>query len=785
MIKRITAVLLVALLGVFSGVASAEYSDVDIHQPYYTAALRLQDFGIISGYEDGSFRGANSLTRAEFARILVSAMDAEAEAKSHGMASKFYDVPQGSWAVPYISYVSANGIVAGYPDGSFGPDKSITYAEVATLLGRLLGYTEEAVGSYWPDNYMKLAENLGLTYGMNCWAGLEITRADAAVMVDRTLFSKTGKGSATAGKVMLLETMGYTSLEDVLVLANGSEDKSLLSNEIRLNNNQVYTSTVKSGLSRGDLLRYAIIDEDGELVAVKRYGEADAGDGVSGYTVSMDAVITKVDGNQVEYQLSDGTKGSYRFDNTFVLYVDYAKSSYAQGSHAIKVGTDITFYGEQNGAWTSAVVGTDDDITPVLATRSYSEDDTNFEGIGINHSNLVVYRDGKAATLSDIQRNDVVYYNPKVNIMDVYTKKVTGIYYDAQPSKAYVTEVTVGGKTYTIGEQTATKKLDASAGSFEIGDKVTLLLGKNDEVAFAVELTDFDFFDYGIVMSTGQRIAEQGANEGSTEIYAEIFMPDGSIYEYVTDKDYKEYKGKMVRLTYAGGIVRMNSVASSKVYGALDVTNRTLGGKRLLKDVKVIQRLSQADAGTVELEALNFDTLDIKEIPEANLITSISANSFGDIGILYVTGLASSYRYGLLKSLPETGENVMQYQYAIYSGASLSTYTSDALFSVKGVVGGTPVAYRVTGGKMVEMKNLYQLAGANGFQAVETGRMMIGNTVYPLSDLAEILDITDSANVKLVSMEELKGMKTASVAIYADAMLEKGGIGKLITVSRK
>jgi len=286
-------------------------------------------------------------------------------------------------------------------------------------------------------------------------------------------------------------------------------------------------------------------------------------------------------------------------------------------------------------------------------------------------------------------------------------------------------------------------------------------------------------------MSTGQRIAEQGANEGSTEIYAEIFMPDGSIYEYVTDKDYKEYKGKMVRLTYAGGIVRMNSVASSKVYGALDVTNRTLGGKRLLKDVKVIQRLSQADAGTVELEALNFDTLDIKEIPEANLITSISANSFGDIGILYVTGLASSYRYGLLKSLPETGENVMQYQYAIYSGASLSTYTSDALFSVKGVVGGTPVAYRVTGGKMVEMKNLYQLAGANGFQAVETGRMMIGNTVYPLSDLAEILDITDSANVKLVSMEELKGMKTASVAIYADAMLEKGGIGKLITVSRK
>lgn len=985
--KRIKALFAAAAIaaGILPGAAaSAEYSDVYAYDYYYTSVNRLQDFGILSGYEDGTFHGEQPITRAEFAKVIVCAMDAEAEAKTFGVASKFYDVPQGNWAVPYIAYAASGGIVSGYPNGSFGPYNTITCAEALTVLGKLLGYDESTIGAYWPNNYMDLADNLGLTEGLYLYANLPLNRADASVLVDRALFTKISKTADPEGKKILLEKLGYTVLEDALVLATGKEDDSLFSDEVKLNNNSVYTSTIQSGIAAGDLLKYAAVNSDGDLVAVKHYGENGANDMKNGYTVlkdcyiiataqedrtltssqirtsqgvftvsdnsvlnkvgevgtvvldkdkkvlsastveakekeyiisevdnstikyisdntietmnlsedfpiyvdfgekktlsacrkdfvagseldfysrdgenweyavldtnsgysvlnecfiiasknedatlsasqvrtssgtytvmdtgllssagkigtavinsqnkieqfapidmvSMSAVISKVNGNQIEYQLSDGTKGSYRFDNTFAVYSDYVKTSYLSAAQNMNVGTDITFYGDSKGTWSFAVIDSGADITPVLASKNYSSSDTSMEGIAIKQDGLIVYRDGSAAKLSDIQKNDVVYYNTKVNTMDVYTKKVTGIYYDALPSKAYVTSVTVGGKTYQIGETTATSKLDASGGSFNIGDKVTLLLGKNDEVVFAVELTDFDEFDYGVLIEGGKKTAGSGRNEGSTEIYAKLYMPDGETYEYTADKDYSSYKGKLVHVTYQDGRVKLSLVSGTPTYGKLDVTNRSLGGKSVLKDVKIIQRLSDEDASEVELETLDFDTLEVTELPLANVLASVSANNFGDVGILYVTGLSGSYSYGLLTK-STTAE---PYSYTIFSDSSSTSYPAEANYKLRGVAGGTPVAFRVSGGKITSMRNLYTLASSSGVQAVETGRILLGGTIYKLSDFAEIIDITDSSNYRTISMDELMSMKHASVSVYSDQRLADGGIGKLLTVYSK
>lgn len=92
----------------------------------------MQQFGIITGYADGSFRPDASVTRAEFAAIA-----SRFEALTEGTKS-FSDVPSSHWAAKYINFAATRGWVNGYADGTFRPNNSITRAEVAAVTCRLL-----------------------------------------------------------------------------------------------------------------------------------------------------------------------------------------------------------------------------------------------------------------------------------------------------------------------------------------------------------------------------------------------------------------------------------------------------------------------------------------------------------------------------------------------------------------------------------------------------------------------------------------------------------------------
>ena len=92
----------------------------------------MQQFGIVTGYTDGSFRPNAPVTRAEFAAIA-----SRFEKLTQGSAS-FTDVPDTHWAVRYINFAATRGWVTGYEDGSFKPEHSITRAEVAAVTCRLL-----------------------------------------------------------------------------------------------------------------------------------------------------------------------------------------------------------------------------------------------------------------------------------------------------------------------------------------------------------------------------------------------------------------------------------------------------------------------------------------------------------------------------------------------------------------------------------------------------------------------------------------------------------------------
>ena len=91
-----------------------------------------QQFGIVMGFDDGSFRPDAPVTRAQFAAIAC-----RFEKLTEGSKS-FSDVPDSYWAAKYINFAATRGWVTGYADGTFKPESHITRAEVAAVTCRLL-----------------------------------------------------------------------------------------------------------------------------------------------------------------------------------------------------------------------------------------------------------------------------------------------------------------------------------------------------------------------------------------------------------------------------------------------------------------------------------------------------------------------------------------------------------------------------------------------------------------------------------------------------------------------
>ncbi|MCL2057714.1 MAG: S-layer homology domain-containing protein [Oscillospiraceae bacterium] len=99
---------------------------------YYDAVTHLASIGIITGYADGTFRAGNNITRAEFI-----AMICRFGLTAGTIRYELNDIA-GHWAEDHIGVGASNGLVSGYPDGTFRPDSAITRAEAVCVINRLL-----------------------------------------------------------------------------------------------------------------------------------------------------------------------------------------------------------------------------------------------------------------------------------------------------------------------------------------------------------------------------------------------------------------------------------------------------------------------------------------------------------------------------------------------------------------------------------------------------------------------------------------------------------------------
>lgn len=122
-----------------------DYADVTQEAWYNNAIATMTNAGILKGYEDGTFRPDASITRAEFAAIAARFDRGAAET-----GSGFSDTA-GHWAEAEICRAVSLGWIQGYEDGTFRPDQPITRAEVMTIVNRMLDRAPEDETDLLPD----------------------------------------------------------------------------------------------------------------------------------------------------------------------------------------------------------------------------------------------------------------------------------------------------------------------------------------------------------------------------------------------------------------------------------------------------------------------------------------------------------------------------------------------------------------------------------------------------------------------------------------------------------
>jgi len=180
--------------GTVTGVAG-KFTDMTGHWASKHATV-LAEKGIVNGYQDGSFRADNAITRAELTKIIVEALKVP-----EGTGSAFKDVSASSWYSQYVSRAAAAGVVTGFENGTFGPDANVSRQDAALMIYRAINiisplpegykfYADELDISDYASPAIRCLSDLGIITGTgdNTFKPLNnITRGEMAALVCRAM----------------------------------------------------------------------------------------------------------------------------------------------------------------------------------------------------------------------------------------------------------------------------------------------------------------------------------------------------------------------------------------------------------------------------------------------------------------------------------------------------------------------------------------------------------------------------------------------------------------------
>ena len=186
--KTVKLFVLLLAFALLCTLAAAFTDDEDIGEGYSEAVAAMAERGVLEGFEDGSFRPEESLTREQGAKIIAYLCLGE-EAAEALVCNKapFDDVAADRWSAPYIAWCVEKGIINGYGNGCFGPTDALTGDHYAKMLLCALGLGREDKTAYTGPDWFKAvredAEAAGLYDGDPAMASAKpLNRGQAALL---------------------------------------------------------------------------------------------------------------------------------------------------------------------------------------------------------------------------------------------------------------------------------------------------------------------------------------------------------------------------------------------------------------------------------------------------------------------------------------------------------------------------------------------------------------------------------------------------------------------------
>ena len=139
-LKKTLAVVLTLAMVLSMGFSAFAYTDVAEGTKVSEAVDVLSNLNILTGFEDGTFKPEETVTRAQMAAIICRTLGYEDQAKSSMGSTVFNDVAADHWAAGYINVAQSLQIINGYGDGNFGPEDQVTYEQAVKMIVVALGY---------------------------------------------------------------------------------------------------------------------------------------------------------------------------------------------------------------------------------------------------------------------------------------------------------------------------------------------------------------------------------------------------------------------------------------------------------------------------------------------------------------------------------------------------------------------------------------------------------------------------------------------------------------------
>ena len=376
----------------------------------------------------------------------------------------------------------------------------------------------------------------------------------------------------------------------------------------------------------------------------------------------------------------------------------------------------------------------------------------------VSSDNKTVYRNGYASTADAVQKYDVVYYNDSA--IWAYANAVTGTYQSASPSTSSPTSVTVAGNTYEIETSDAAFEL-STLGGLNIGDIVTLLLGRDGKVAAALPADEYATGVAGVVTAVGTGTYYNAVGNAYTARTITVTATDGASYTYPCSKTSIE-EGDLVSIGFGSAETDVSILKSASLSGT--VSGYSIGSRTMAKDVRILD-VNDTDAVRIYYSRLNGAELDSSDV------RYYAENAAGEITDLILRDFTGDlYEYGIITSVSEQSDDMNlsgSYTYLLDGEKQTLTTSGKTLGASYG-----PARLTIENGQLASVRALSQIRNPDAI--TQLGVTKDGES-WLFSDECTVY-LYQNTQYSLISLTELRNnFASYNITCYYDKDTDDGG----------